>query len=88
MERHTRTPVEGVYVSLDELVYLRAAGAGVNFLPRQPIRRLLSGRHASRLRGRGLMFEEMRSYVPGDDIRDIDWRATARTGTPFVRVWW
>ena len=47
---------------------------------------MLNGRHVSRLRGRGLNFEEMRGYLPGDDIRSIDWKATARTGTPHVRV--
>src|SRR5215813_8217110 len=49
--------------------------------------RLLAGRHASRLRGRGLNFEELRHYVQGDDTRTIDWRATARLGSPHVRVY-
>ena len=48
---------------------------------------LLSGRHGSRVAGRGLAFEELRQYLPGDDIRTIDWRVTARTGKPFVRVY-
>ena len=47
---------------------------------------MLSGLHASRRRGRGLNFEEMRDYLPGDDIRSIDWKATARTGAAHVRV--
>jgi uncharacterized protein (DUF58 family) len=47
---------------------------------------VLNGRHVSRLRGRGLNFEEMRDYLPGDDIRAIDWKATARSGSPHVRV--
>ncbi|MCZ6711834.1 MAG: DUF58 domain-containing protein [Gammaproteobacteria bacterium] len=47
---------------------------------------MLNGRHASRLRGRGLNVEEMRNYLPGDDIRSIDWKATARTGKPHVSV--
>jgi len=59
---------------------------GLSFLPRQPAGSVLSGRHASRLRGRGLNFEEMRNYLPGDDVRSIDWKATARTGTAHVRV--
>jgi len=58
-----------------------------SLLPRQPVHSLLSGRHASRLRGRGLTFEELRNYRPGDDIRSIDWRATARLRTPHVRVY-
>lgn len=58
----------------------------MSFLPKQPSASVLNGRHASRLRGRGLNFEEMRDYLPGDDVRSIDWKATARTGSPHVRV--
>ena len=39
------------------------------------------------MRGRGLNFEELRNYVPGDDIRVIDWHVTARTQKPYVRVY-
>ena len=75
-----------IYVSLARLRGLQGAARGLSFLPRQPSASVLNGRHASRLRGRGLNFEEMRDYLPGDDIRSIDWKATARTGTPHVRV--
>jgi uncharacterized protein (DUF58 family) len=75
-----------IHVSLRHLQSLQAAARNLNFLPRQPSASVLNGRHASRLRGRGLNFEEMRDYLPGDDIRSIDWKATARTGTPHVRV--
>lgn len=74
-------------ITLDELVHLRAEARGFSFLPRQPVHSLLSGRHASRLRGRGLSFEELRHYQPGDDVRLIDWRATARRGSAHVRVY-
>jgi uncharacterized protein (DUF58 family) len=77
----------GVYASLDELMRLRFKASGFSFLPRQPIHSVLSGRHASRLRGRGLNFEELRNYLPGDDTRNIDWKVTARTGEPYVRVY-
>jgi uncharacterized protein (DUF58 family) len=60
---------------------------GFSLLPRQPLHSVLYGRHASRLRGRGLHFEELRGYLPGDDIRNVDWRATARAGAPHVRVY-
>jgi len=56
-------------------------------MPRQPVTSILSGRYASRLRGRGLNFEEMRRYLPGDDVRTMDWRVTARTRQPHVRVY-
>ena len=75
-----------IHVSLAHLRGLQGAAQGLNFLPRQPSGSVLNGRHASRLRGRGLNFEEMRAYFPGDDIRSIDWKTTARTGSPHVRV--
>ncbi|WP_425090231.1 DUF58 domain-containing protein [Tropicimonas sp. S265A] len=75
-----------VRVTLDHLRSLEPRASGLRFLPRQPARSVLNGRHASRLRGRGLNFEELRDYLPGDDPRSIDWKVTARTGTPHVRV--
>ncbi|WP_246696833.1 DUF58 domain-containing protein [Methylobacterium planeticum] len=75
------------FVTLDELMRLRHRARGFSFLPRQPVQSLLSGRHASRLRGRGLNFEELRHYFAGDDTRTIDWLATARLGAPHVRVY-
>lgn len=78
---------EGVYVQFDDLVRLQHKSSGFSFLPRQPVHSVLSGRHASKLRGRGLNFEELRDYLPGDDTRNIDWKVTARTRTPYVRVY-
>ena len=75
-----------IHVSLAHLRQLQGQARGLSFLPRQPSASVLNGRHASRLRGRGLNFEEMRDYLPGDDIRSIDWKATARTGSAHVRV--
>ncbi len=75
-----------IHVSLAHLRQLQGQARGLSFLPKQPSASVLNGRHASRLRGRGLNFEEMRDYLPGDDIRSIVWKATARTGSPHVRV--
>jgi uncharacterized protein (DUF58 family) len=75
-----------VYVSLQQLIEIQYRIQGLSFLPRQPVHSLLSGRHASRMRGRGLNFEEIRGYLPGDDVRSIDWKVTARTGATHVRV--
>lgn len=77
----------GVYATLEDLVRLRHQARGFSFLPKQPVNSLLAGRHASRLRGRGLNFEEIRKYLPGDDIRQIDWKVTARTRKPHARVY-
>lgn len=74
-------------VDLSHLRRLEARAKRISFLPRQPSGSVLNGRHASRLRGRGLNFEELRDYLPADDIRSIDWKVTARTGTPHVRVY-
>ena len=76
-----------VTIALDELIRLKADARGFSFLPRQPVHSLLAGRHASRLRGRGLAFEELRHYALGDDVRTIDWKATARLRSPHVRVY-
>ncbi|NUB24366.1 DUF58 domain-containing protein [Azospirillum brasilense] len=75
------------YITLDDLLRLRHRAKGFSFLPKQPVHSLLAGRHASRLRGRGLEFEELRPYYEGDDVRAIDWRATARLGAPQLRVY-
>jgi uncharacterized protein (DUF58 family) len=81
-----RSSMPGVYVDLDDLIALESKGRRVSFLPRQPVHSLLSGRFASRMRGRGLNFEEIRDYRPGDDVRSIDWKVTARLQKPHVRV--
>ncbi len=68
-------------------MHLEHKARGFSFLPRHAITSLISGRLASRLRGRGLDFEEIRAYLPGDDIRTIDWKVTARMRKPFIRVY-
>jgi uncharacterized protein (DUF58 family) len=82
--RAPNTP--GAYVDLGDLIGLEQKGRKVSFLPRQPVHSLLSGRFASRMRGRGLNFEEIRDYRNGDDVRSIDWKVTARLQKPHVRV--
>jgi uncharacterized protein (DUF58 family) len=79
--------LSGVYANLQDLIKLQYKASGFSFLPKQPVHSLLSGRHTSRLRGRGLDFEEIRHYLPGDDIRNMDWKVTARTRKPHTRVY-
>jgi len=45
----------------------------------------LAGNYHSVFKGRGMNFDEVREYVPGDDIRSIDWNVTARTGVPHIK---
>ena len=46
---------------------------------------VLAGQYLSVFKGQGMEFEEVRPYVPGDDVRTIDWNVTARTGAPYVK---
>ena len=46
----------------------------------------LAGMRRSRQRGRGVEFDEVRAYAAGDDVRAIDWRVTARSGTPHTKL--
>jgi len=46
---------------------------------------VFAGKYESVFKGRGMEFHEVREYVPGDDIRSIDWNVTARTGSPYVK---
>lgn len=87
VKAHVPPQAPGVYADLGDLIRLRFRASGISLLPRQPVTSVLSGRHASRLRGRGLNFEEIRGYLPGDDIRQMDWKVTARTRKPHIRVY-
>src|SRR5262245_20195891 len=52
---------------------------------RRAVEDLLGGEYRSIFKGVGIVFEEVREYQPGDDIRAIDWNVTARMGHPFVK---
>jgi uncharacterized protein (DUF58 family) len=52
---------------------------------RRLVQDLFQGEYHSVFRGRGMEFDEVRPYVPGDDVRAIDWNVTARTGEPYVK---
>ena len=71
---------------LAELVALRGAAHGLNLRARRPVLANLQGAHRSAARGRGLEFEEVRLYASGDDVRNIDWRVTARRGRPHTKL--
>ncbi|MEP2533422.1 DUF58 domain-containing protein [Shimia sp.] len=75
-----------VHVTLAGLRALELPARKLSLTARQHARSALNGRHGSRIRGRGLDFLELRDYLPSDDVRAIDWKVTARTGKPHVRV--
>ena len=78
---------EGVYVSLSELLKFGYMPKNFNIRPNAAVLTRLSGRHQSSMRGRGMDFSEMKQYVQGDDTRNMDWKATRRTGKPYIRVY-
>ncbi len=47
----------------------------------------VAGSYQSAFRGKGMEFQEVRQYVPGDDVRDIDWNVTARLGEPYIKIY-
>jgi uncharacterized protein (DUF58 family) len=77
----------GAYVEFDSLMALQYQAGGFAVQHSQPVHSQLLGRRASHVRGRGLDFEELRGYIAGDDVRSIDWKVTARTQKPYVRVY-
>ena len=72
-------------IELADLVAERQHAGSVDLASRRRVFTDLAGAHLSGFRGRGMEFEEHRRYVPGDEIRSIDWRVTARTGHTHVR---
>jgi uncharacterized protein (DUF58 family) len=57
----------------------------IQIVANRTVNDLLAGQYKSIFRGRGMEFDEVREYQPGDDIRTIDWNVTARTGTAFIK---
>lgn len=76
--------VDGLVAELDELIDLRRY-AHAHYKPDG--RALRSGPHVSKLRGRGMDFSEVRNYQAGDEIRHMEWRVTARTGKPHIKIY-
>ncbi|GLS26547.1 DUF58 domain-containing protein [Marinibactrum halimedae] len=77
----------GAYVELDRLIGCRFLCSQLNINTIKPSKALLSGPVKTRFKGRGMEFEEVRLYQPGDDIRTIDWRVTARTQVPHTKIY-
>jgi uncharacterized protein (DUF58 family) len=76
---------ELVSVTLKSLIDLAKPASGLD-LHRLTIRSRQSGGYLSSFKGRGMEFDETRLYQPGDDIRSIDWRVTARTGKTHTKL--
>lgn len=76
----------GVQVASAELMYYRTKVAAFARLQRMRPARSQSGALQSKIKGRGMEFDEVRHYQAGDDVRSIDWRVTARTGSPHTKL--
>lgn len=74
-------------IEIDDLIALRRQAAALDLSSRRRVMTDSAGTHVSGFRGRGMDFEEHRAYQPGDEARTIDWRVTARTGKPHVRLY-
>jgi uncharacterized protein (DUF58 family) len=74
-----------VAVTLPALIDLAKAAVGLK-LQHTAIKSMQSGGYVSRFKGRGMEFDEARLYQPGDDIRRIDWKVTARSGSPHTKI--
>ena len=85
-ERNRPQQEDGIHLSADELIALRPRCLALRLPMRQAAASALAGAYRSRFRGRGVDFLESRHYQPGDDIRNMDWRVTARTGKAHTKV--
>ncbi|WP_439107527.1 DUF58 domain-containing protein [Congregibacter sp.] len=77
---------QGATVDIARLLALRFPARQLDIRRRRRALAQLSGGQRSNFRGRGIEFEEVRGYQPGDDIRAIDWRVTARTGSAHTKM--
>ncbi|MBY6198318.1 DUF58 domain-containing protein [Vibrio hangzhouensis] len=75
----------GVRVTVDELAFYQTHGKRWQ-PPAKSLWSQLNGQHASQRKGRGMTFSEVRQYQAGDDVRQIDWRVTARTGKVHTKL--
>ncbi len=79
--------INGITPSLDALIAWRFQVPAVGLFNRQRVQHSQSGAHLSTARGRGIDFAETRAYHPGDDIRLINWKLTAKMGKPYTKVY-
>lgn len=77
----------GVSLSTAELLRYQQLAKLFSLAPKRMPQAKLAGSYLTKHKGRGMEFDEARHYQPGDDIRAIDWRVTARTGKTHTKVY-
>lgn len=75
------------HIALPDLIRLQADARALKLPSARPVRSRQAGLQRSPQRGRGMAFAEVRLYQPGDDIRSIDWRVTARRQAPHTKLY-
>lgn len=78
---------KGIHTDIRELLALRHYAANIDFFNKSRVNSVETGNRLSVARGKGMDFEEVRHYQPGDDIRLIHWPLTARLGKPYTKIY-
>ncbi len=87
MASQSELELRGAYPQVEPLVQLRYIARQLQLFKPRLARSDQAGSLLTRYRGRGMNFEEVRNYQPGDDVRTIDWRVTARTGQTHTKLY-